>query len=221
MLLTSFCNIPSSPFCEKTLLLLYRQWCEPNNTRDQARSSAANPAQVACSIAGIHHYISGLPFKQPGSARELSSKERQEIATFGRIATRAENDYSQIHGYAVELWTLLDESLTGLRMMRAADKPGMRLAQGQLVGIRPGNSRHFMLCAVRRLLSTREMDITAGVRNIPGVPQAVAVKPTGINAAVLMVSLCAGKTPQQIAAEVAARAITALRAKTSTKGTRP
>ena len=39
---------------------------------------------------------------------------------------------------------------------------------------------------------------------------------TGINAAVLMVSLCAGKTPQQIAAEVAARAITALRAKTST-----
>ena len=171
------------PFCEKTLLLLYRQWCEPNNTRDQARSSASNPAQVACSIAGIHHYISGLPFKQPGSARELSSKERQEIATFGRIATRAENDYSQIHGYAVELWMLLDESLTGLRMMRAADKPGMRLTQGQLVGIRPGNSRHFMLCAVRRLLSTREMDITAGVRIIPGVPQAVAVKPTGINAA--------------------------------------
>ncbi len=35
------------------------------------------------------------------------------------------------------------------------------------------------------------------------------------------VALCAGKTPQQIAAEVAARAITALRAKTSTKGTRP
>ena len=44
---------------------------------------------------------------------------------------------------------------------------------------------------------------------------------TGINAAVLMVSLCAGNTPQQVAAEVAVRAITALRAKTSTKGTRP
>ena len=30
---------------------------------------------------------------------------------------------------------------------------------------------------------------------------------TGINAAVLMVSLCAGKTPQQVAAEIASRVI--------------
>jgi hypothetical protein len=38
---------------------------------------------------------------------------------------------------------------------------------------------------------------------------------TGINAAVLMVSLCAGKTAEQIAAEIASRAITALRSKAS------
>jgi hypothetical protein len=36
---------------------------------------------------------------------------------------------------------------------------------------------------------------------------------TGINAAVLMVSLCAGKTPQQVAAEIASRVIHTLRAK--------
>ena len=38
---------------------------------------------------------------------------------------------------------------------------------------------------------------------------------TGINAACLMVSLCAGKTAEQIAAEVAGRAIAALRSKAS------
>jgi hypothetical protein len=36
---------------------------------------------------------------------------------------------------------------------------------------------------------------------------------TGINAACLMVSLCAGKTAEQIAAEIASRTLAALRAK--------
>jgi hypothetical protein len=36
---------------------------------------------------------------------------------------------------------------------------------------------------------------------------------TGINAAVLMVSLCAGKTAEQVAAEIATRTLAALRAK--------
>ena len=39
---------------------------------------------------------------------------------------------------------------------------------------------------------------------------------TGINAAVLMVSLCAGKTPQQVAAEIASRVAHKLRAKLPT-----
>jgi hypothetical protein len=170
------------PFCEQNLLLLYRQLCEAVNARGQTRKAASNPTQVACGIAAIHHNITGLPFKQPGSATELTTKQRQEIATFGRIATRAESDYSQIHGYAAESWTLLDESLTGLRMYRAADTPGARLAHQQLIGVRPADSRHFMLGTVRWLLSTHELDLNAGVRIIPGVPQAVAVKPTGLNA---------------------------------------
>ena len=40
---------------------------------------------------------------------------------------------------------------------------------------------------------------------------------TGINAAVLMVSLCAGKTPQQVAAEIASRVVHKLRAKLPTE----
>ena len=171
------------PYCEQNLQLLYRQLCETNNTRDQLRSSSSNQAQVAGGIAAIHHYISGLPFKQPGSPKELTTKQREEIATFGRVSTRDENDYSQIHGYAMELWTLLDESLTGLRMHRSADTPGARLAHSQLVGVRPADSQHFMLGTVRWLLSTRELDLNAGVRINPGVPQAIAIKPTGINAA--------------------------------------
>ena len=43
---------------------------------------------------------------------------------------------------------------------------------------------------------------------------------TGINAAVLMVSLCAGKTPQQVAAEIAARVVHKLRAQLPTEAAR-
>jgi hypothetical protein len=170
------------PYCEQNLMLLYRQLCEAANTRDQSRKSASDNAQISSGIGAIHHYISGLPFKQPGSAKELTSKERQEIATFGRIATRDESGFSQLHGYAIETWTLLDESITGLRMRRAADAPGGRFSHTQLIGLRPSDSRSFMLGTVRWLLSTHELDLTAGVRLMPGVPQAVAVKPTGINA---------------------------------------
>jgi hypothetical protein len=170
------------PFCEQNLTLLYRQLCEAANTRDQSRKSASTKAQVSTGIGGIHHYISGLPFKQPGSAKELSAKERQEIATFGRVATRDDSDFSQIHGYAIEVWTLLDESLTGMRMRRAASDGGARFAHSQLVGVRPADSRHFMLGTVRWLLSTHELDLNAGVRLLAGVPRAIAVKPTGINA---------------------------------------
>ncbi len=170
------------PFCEQNLTLLYRQLCEASNTRDHSRQSGAAKAQVSSGIGAIHHYICGLPFKQPGNVKELSAKERQEIATFGRIATRDESDFSQIQGYTIEVWTLLDESLTGLRMCRPADTDGARFAHSQLVGVRPADSRNFMLGTIRWLLSTHELDLNAGVRLMPGVPQTIAVKPTGINA---------------------------------------
>jgi hypothetical protein len=171
------------PYCEQNLLLLYRQLCEANPARSVSRSSASKAAEITSGIGSIHHYISGLPFKQPGSAKELSTKQRQEIATFGRIATRAEDGYGEAQGYAVESWKLLDESLSGLRMTRAADAPGGRHSHSQLIGVRAADSRHFMIGTVRWLLSSHELDLNAGVRLAPGMPQAVAVKPTGINAA--------------------------------------
>ena len=46
-------------------------------------------------------------------------------------------------------------------------------------------------------------------------PERHLIARSAINTAVFMVGLCAGKSPQQIAAEVAARAIQSLRSKTS------
>jgi hypothetical protein len=133
-------------------------------------------------MAAIHYHISGQVFRQPGTQSDLSKREREEIATFGRISTRHEDDYSESKGIVLERWKLEDESAQGLKLLRPAADPGKRYAHGQLVGVRPADSKNFMLGQVRWLMIDDKGDLYAGVRALPGLPAAVALRPTGVNA---------------------------------------
>ena len=132
-------------------------------------------------MAMIHYYISGKIFRQQGEQRELSQKEREQIATFGRVSTRDEDDYSVVQGFLLEQWQLEDESLQGLRMVRRAGSPGRRFAHGQLVAFRPADSKVFMLSQVRWLMQGEGGDLHAGLRLLAGAASAIAVRPTGVN----------------------------------------
>src|SRR2546422_653710 len=81
-----------------------------------------------------------------------------------------------------EEWQLEDESAQGLRMVRRGASPGVRLSHGQLVAVRPGEAKNFMLGQVRWLMGAENGDVSAGVRLLPGLPQAIAVRATGLNA---------------------------------------
>jgi len=85
-------------------------------------------------------------------------------------------------GFVLEEWQLEDESAQGLRMVRRAASPGERLSHGQLVAVRPGEAKNFMLGQVRWLMGADNGDLSAGVRLLPGLPQAIAVRATGLNA---------------------------------------
>ncbi len=85
-------------------------------------------------------------------------------------------------GFVFEEWQLEDESAQGLRMVRRAAIPGERLSHGQLVAVRPGEAKNFMLGQVRWLMGADNGDLSAGVRLLPGLPQAIAVRATGLNA---------------------------------------
>ena len=65
---------------------------------------------------------------------------------------------------------------------RRAGRSGRRVAHGQLMLVRPRDAKSFMLAQVRWLMAARNGDLLAGVRLLPGVPTAVAVRPTGLNA---------------------------------------
>jgi len=98
--------------------------------RPERRTGGAG-AELCSELPAIHHYISGGVFRTPGEQQvELTQKQREEIATFGRVSTRAEEDYSGDHGYAIEQWQMEDQSAQGLRMVRLAAQGGKRLAHG-------------------------------------------------------------------------------------------
>ena len=172
------------PSCEQLLVFLYRQWCQVRSRATERRP--LSDAVHACNdMATIHYYVSGRVFKQPGEQRELTQKQQEEIATFGRVSTREEDDqddYRDAKGFVLEHWQLLDESSQGLRFLRRAGTPGKRYMHGQLVGVRPGDSKSFMLGQVRWLSETANGDLRAGLRILPGLPAAIAVRASGLNA---------------------------------------
>jgi hypothetical protein len=48
--------------------------------------------------------------------------------------------------------------------------------------VRPADSKNFMLGQVRWLMINDKGDVYAGVRLLPGLPAAMAVRPSGVNA---------------------------------------
>ena len=170
------------PACEQLLVYLYRQWCVGKAQRAIERKTADVAAEVCTEIPGIHYYISGRAFKTPTQGGgELTQKQREEIATFGHVVTREADDFSAQQGFSVENWQLLDESAQGMRLVRPASEKGKRLAHGQLIGVRPTTGKQFMLGQVRWLMGGEKGELHAGVKLLPGLPNAIAVRPTGLN----------------------------------------
>jgi len=140
-------------------------------------------AQACTDLAAIHYYISGRVFRGASDFKELSAKQRDEIATFGRVSTRDEDDFSVAQGFLLEHWQLEDESVQGLKILRRAGNPGKRMAHGQLVGVRPADGKNFQLGQVRWLMANDAGDMYCGVKLLPGVPIAAAVRAIGVNVA--------------------------------------
>jgi hypothetical protein len=172
------------PSCEQLLVFLYRQWCQARPPRDPERKRAVAAAQCCTEFPAIHYYVSGRVFRQPdqpGETKELTAKQRAEMEAFGRLRTSDEDDYSVVHGFLVENWKIEDESAQGLRLTRSAGTPGHRHTHGRLIAVKPGDAKAFMLAQMRWLTQNDAGDIQAGVRLLPGLPAATAVRPTGLN----------------------------------------
>jgi hypothetical protein len=169
------------PACENLLKHLYRCWFKGGTTRAHTRHPAHTACRLVVGMEAIHYYVSGTIFRQPMDAT-LSKRHADEIAVFGRIATRYDQDYSQQHGFMIEQWLVLDESPAGVRIGRKAHQSGVRVAAGQLLALRLGEAPDFLLAVARWVRVSAGDELQTGVRIFPGLPRPVAVRGTGLSA---------------------------------------
>lgn len=180
----------TQPACGELLNQVYLRWCRGGLGRRQDRRPATGGCEFVCDVPAIHYYLSGRkPFKQPGMAgNDLLRIEREEIATFGRISTRREENFSIQQGFELESWqiledwSLLNESATGVRIARSLRQPGHRLAAGQLVAVRPSDARALLLGVARWVMAGGDGMLHSGIQFFAGQAEPAALRSTGLTA---------------------------------------
>lgn len=180
----------SQPLCGEVLRRIYPRWVKGGILRRHERHPMSGACRFVAGVDAIHYYVSDhRPFKPPGSvSTDELRRQREEIATFGRVAARFEEEYSEMHGYqlenweVVEDWGMLDQSAGGLRLARPLRQPGGRLGVGQLVAVQPTGTNGLLLGVVRWAQVSGDK-LSSGIQLMPGKPTPVAVRGTGVMAA--------------------------------------
>jgi cyclic-di-GMP-binding protein len=172
----------TAQLAEGLLAMLYRRWCEDQQARAHPRHGASGNAATCLGIPAIHYYVTGRAFAVRGAAKAMSQKEHEELATFGRLATRHEDMPGLTPDFPVESWQIKDESASGLRLERVDPVAASRLVLGQLLGIQLANAKAFLLCTIKWLSVSADFGLRIGVQILPGVPQGIAMKQAGASA---------------------------------------
>jgi hypothetical protein len=172
----------TAALADSMLVMLHRRWCEEQQARAHPRHGASGTAKMAFGLAAIHYAVTGRGFKVRPTARPISTKEHMEIATLGRLATRQDDEPVAAPDVVLETWQIKDESASGLRLERVDPGAGSRVVLNQLLGIQLADGKPFLLGTIRWLSVSTDFGLRIGVQILPGVPQGIAVKPSGPNA---------------------------------------
>lgn len=168
------------PACGRLLLQLFRPWCLAATARRFPRRPAAGVAEICNGFEAIHYYVGGTEFVQPDHVRVYSRDEFDTIVTFRYMVDPAQplHVHAAQMGFVLENWQVVDHSVSGFRLQRS--EAGCRVEYGELIGLRPPDSKIFLLCKVSWLMFEGTGNLFAGVFVLPGTPQAIAVRPTGL-----------------------------------------
>jgi hypothetical protein len=168
------------PSCEQTLVFLYRQWCQLRPPRHLAGAGSSVLAQVTNDMEAIHHYMSGGRQRHV-EAKDLTQQQRQELETLGRLRSLDNEQYTNARGFALEEWSIVEDSAQELHVLRPAGQGAKRYAHGQLVAVRPPDASGFILGQVRWLMGAVNGDLRAGIKLMPGIAKPTSVRGTGLN----------------------------------------
>jgi hypothetical protein len=164
----------------RLLLQLYKPWCLNAIPRRFQRRGARGQAQVCFGFEPIHFHVTGSEFQQPEHVRMYSRGDMERIWTFRDQIdpTRLNVRSNQMQlGYPLEHWAVADQSVSGFRLQRGI--AGARIENGQLFCLKPPDGEHFLLAQVSWSLLHKD-ELFIGIHVLAGVPQGIAVRPTGL-----------------------------------------
>ena len=160
------------PGCENLLMLLYVQWCRAGTGRSEERENADERISVCFGIPPAHYQVGGRKEFRPPT--EITSREKRDLDTFGYVVRPPQDRSAE----ALEVWNMLNQSPNGFMCILRDPSSKSRIAHNQLVTVQRRGTRHFQLGMVQWLRVESKDEINIGVRVFPGVPQAVAVRPS-------------------------------------------
>ncbi len=168
------------PACADLVRYVYERCCKGAIARAETREAGSGSSRLVSGLEAVYYCVAGKPFRQPREVSDLSKRQRDEIALFGQVATRFEDESARQYAVSVEEWRIADQSRSGMRLARPANLEGRRLAPGQLLGLRPPSADRFLLAVVRWAMLTRGGEVQIGIRLVPGVPQPIALRTAGL-----------------------------------------
>jgi hypothetical protein len=174
-----------SPSGDKLLKHVYRCWCKGGGHPLEVHE-VSGTCSVVFGFASIHEQLTGKPFAQPTIEGEMSRRQSDEIATFGRISTHRRDESAQPARLLAEEWDVLeewrspDQGSTGLTINRPLSSATSRVSNGQLLALKPAGAQSFLLAALRWLRVDAVESLRATVEVFPGVPEGIAVRSSGL-----------------------------------------
>ncbi|AOY01374.1 hypothetical protein [Jeongeupia sp. USM3] len=160
---------------ETLLVELYRTWCEQLSERALPRHDSQRELDAVFGLARQHALIGHQRFALPDDGpAPLGSQDLVRLQLFGQSgAAAAAAAGGATTPPAGERWLVRNESAQGLRLSRPSGDGG-RIALQQLLSVQlEGN--HYL--GVVRWLQEHDDSVEVGVRLMPGLPAAAAIRP--------------------------------------------
>jgi hypothetical protein len=166
--------------CTRLLNHLTRQWSQSRTVRKFRRRAMSGSIRVCTDFTEMYYFISGQSFQQPESARMYSRNDFDNVYSLRfqenpQQAIQARPSSHALAAYNADTWEAVDQSANGFRLMRSIS--GRKMAHGQLLALCPRDSDHFFLAQITWLMQENKGGLTAGIRALPGLPQAISARP--------------------------------------------
>jgi hypothetical protein len=162
--------------CLHQLQRLSKLWCEGAPPRPPAKVPKETETGLLFGFTEIHFFLSaGKAFEQPDKKRELSAREKDDIAMFGRVREATQSAMKVEVNYTVEKWGVVDEMLGAWRLLRPANA-AKGVTIGRVVAMRLGDTAPFFLGMVSALAQETDGKVIITVTLFPGRPEPMAVR---------------------------------------------